>query len=83
MQDKEALDDLYSKLIGIRNQQVLNAGFPNYRDFKFEELGRFDYTKEDCYAFHEAVREYVVPLVNRVNDKKKGIGLETLRPSDA
>jgi oligoendopeptidase F len=82
-EDKEALNDLYSKLIGIRNRQALNAGFANYRDFKFEELGRFDYTKEDCFRFHEAVRTYVVPLVNRINEKKKNkLGLDTLRPWD-
>src|SRR5580693_4358340 len=38
-QDKDALNDLYSKLISIRHQQAINAGLPNYRDFKFEELG--------------------------------------------
>ena len=82
-QDKDVLNDLYSKLISIRNQQALNAGLPNYRDFKFEELGRFDYTKEDCFRFHEAVREYVVPLVNKINEKKKKkLGLDTLRPWD-
>ena len=83
LQDKDPLNDLYSKLIGIRNQLALNAGFANYRDYKFEELGRFDYTKKDCFRFHEAVREYVVPLVNKINEKKrKKLGLETLRPWD-
>jgi oligoendopeptidase F len=83
LKDKEGLNDLYSKLIGLRHQMAQNAGFPNYRDFKFEELGRFDYTKEDCFRFHEAVREYVVPLVGRINEKKrKKLGLDTLRPWD-
>lgn len=82
-QDRDVLNDLYSKLIGIRDQQAVNAGLPNYRDYKFEELGRFDYTKEDCFRFHEAVREYVVPLVNKINEKKrKKLGLDTLRPWD-
>src|ERR1700722_6145920 len=83
LQDKDALNDLYSKLIAIRHRMAQNAGFANYRDFKFEELGRFDYTKEDCFRFHEAVKEYVVPLVNKINEKKrKKLGLETLRPWD-
>src|SRR6185437_2845047 len=83
LQDKDALDELYSKLIAIRHRMARNAGFPNYRDYKFEELGRFDYTKEDCFRFHEAVREYVVPLVNKINEKKKKkLGLATLRPWD-
>lgn len=82
-QDKEALNDLYSKLISIRHRTALNAGFANYRDYKFEDLGRFDYNKEDCFRFHEAVREYIVPLVGKINEKKrKKLGLDTLRPWD-
>ena len=82
-EDKDSLNDLYSKLIDIRNRIGLNAGFSNFRDFKFEDLGRFDYTKEDCFRFHDAVKEYVVPLVNKINEKKrKKLGLDTLRPWD-
>ena len=83
LQDKDALNDLYSQLVGRRHQVALNAGFTNYRDYKFEELGRFDYTKEDCFQFHDAVREYVLPLVSRINERKKEkLGVETLRPWD-
>src|SRR5580692_12098154 len=81
LQDREGLNDLYSKLIAIRHQMAQNAGFANYRDFKFEELGRFDYTKEDSFRFHEAVREYVLPLVNKINEKKrKRLELDTSSP---
>ena len=83
LQDRDALNDLYSKLIALRHQTALNAGFVNYRDYKFVELGRFDYTKEDCFRFHEAVKEYVVPLANRIQEnKKKKLGLDKLRPWD-
>jgi len=83
LQDKDALNDLYTKLIALRDKMGKNAGFPNYRDFKFQELGRFDYTREDCFRFHEAVKENVVPLVGRINEKKrKKLGLDTLRPWD-
>jgi len=83
LQDKDALNDLYTKLVGLRDRVAKNAGFPNYRDFKFEDLGRFDYKKEDCFRFHEAVREYVLPLVARINEKKrKKLGLDALRPWD-
>ena len=82
-QNKDALNDLFSKLIALRHQTALNAGFANYRDYKFEELGRFDYTKEDCFRFHDAVKEYILPLVDRINEnKKKKLGLESLRPWD-
>ena len=83
LQDKDVLNDLYSSLIKKRHQVALNAGFANYRDYRFAELGRFDYTKEDCFNFHEAVKEHVVPLVAKIYEKKKlRLGLDTLRPWD-
>ncbi|MFC0774321.1 M3 family oligoendopeptidase [Terrimonas alba] len=83
LQDKKELNDLFSTLVQKRNQIALNAGFPNYRDFRFTELGRFDYKKEDCYQFHEAVKLHVMPLVNQIYEtKKEKLGLDTLKPWD-
>ncbi|MFC4231003.1 M3 family oligoendopeptidase [Parasediminibacterium paludis] len=83
LQDQDAMHDLYSQLIAKRHQVAVNAGFANYRDYKFVELGRFDYTKEDCYNFHEAVKLHVLPLIETIYAKKKTkLGLDTLRPWD-
>ncbi|HEY0068195.1 MAG TPA: M3 family oligoendopeptidase [Flavisolibacter sp.] len=83
MQDKDQMNELFSKLLQRRHQIALNAGYENYRDFRFSELGRFDYTKEDCFRFHEAVRSSMLPLVDFVYDRKRQkLGLETLRPWD-
>ncbi|HMH33573.1 MAG TPA: M3 family oligoendopeptidase, partial [Puia sp.] len=83
LQDKDSLNELYSTLITKRNEVALNAGFENYRDYKFVELGRFDYTKEDCFRFHDAVKEYILPLINIINEnKRKKLGVDTLRPWD-
>jgi len=83
LQDKDALNDLYAQLIKKRHQVALNAGFENYRDYRFKELGRFDYTKEDCFKFHEAVSKHVLPLVNKIyQNKKEKLKLDDLRPWD-
>ena len=83
LEEKEKLDELYDKLIALRNSEATNAGFDNYRDYRFKELGRFDYTKDDCYKFHDAVKQHVMPLVNEIYKKKKEkLGLQTLRPWD-
>ena len=82
-QDENAMHELYSTLIAKRHQIAVNAGFENYRDYKFKELGRFDYTKKDCFQFHEAVKQYVLPLVNEIYERKRQkLGLDTLRPWD-
>ena len=83
LQDKETLSTLYSQLVQKRQQVGRNAGFENYRDYKFKELGRFDYTREDCYQFHEAVKQHILPLVEQIYEKKKKkLGLDKLRPWD-
>ncbi len=83
LQDKDKLNDLFSSLVQKRNQVALNAGFENYRDFKFADLGRFDYKKEDCFQFHHAVKTHVLPLVDFIYDRKRQrLGLDSLRPWD-
>ena len=83
LEDKIAMHDLFSSLIQKRHQVAVNAGFENYRDYKFVELGRFDYTKEDCYQFHEAVKLHVLPLIDKIYTRKKQkLGLEVLKPWD-
>ncbi len=83
LQDQESMHDLFSSLIQKRNQMALNAGFANYRDYKFVELGRFDYSKEDCFQFHEAIKLHVLPLIDKIYArKKKKLGLDVLKPWD-
>jgi oligoendopeptidase F len=83
LQDKEELTNLFNKLLEKRQQVAVNAGFENYRDYKFRELGRFDYTPADCFAFHDAVREYILPLHKMlVERRRKKLGLDVMRPWD-
>lgn len=83
LQDRETMNDLFSKLLQKRHQVALNAGFENYRDYKFADLGRFDYTKEDCFQFHYAVKSQMLPLVDFIYDRKRQkLGLPALRPWD-
>jgi oligoendopeptidase F len=83
LQDKDAMHELFTTLIQKRHQVAVNAGFANYRDYKFAELGRFDYTKEDCFQFHEAIKLHVLPLIDKIYARKKQkLGLDTLKPWD-
>ena len=83
LQDKEILDELFSKLIKIRHQVAKNAGFENFRDYMFKAYGRFDYTPNDCFNFHEAIESEVVPILNELsNERKKQLSVTELRPWD-
>lgn len=83
LQDKETLDALYTTLVQQRHQIALNAGFENFRDYSFVSMHRFDYTPQDCFSFHEAVREEIVPLLNEwAIERKQQLGVDRLQPFD-
>ncbi len=82
--DHETLDQLFDTLIDLRHRVALNAGFANFRDYSFAALGRFDYTPQDCFDFHESVANAVVPLLNTLAQERKArLGVEPLRPWDS
>ena len=71
LQDEKALDDLYDELILLRQKIASNAGFDNYRDYMFAALGRFDYTPKDCFNFHDAIAQEIVPIINSFEQRRK------------
>ncbi|GAB3500884.1 M3 family oligoendopeptidase [Spirosoma knui] len=82
--DHEALDQLFDRLRDLRHLMAVNAGFANFRDYSFAALGRFDYTPQDCFNFHDSVADAVVPLLNTLaKERKEKLGVEPLRPWDA
>jgi oligoendopeptidase F len=83
LQDKETLDDLFSKLIQLRHQVAVNAQFSNFRDYMFKAYGRFDYTPKDCFLFHDAIESEVVPLLNQLSiERREQLKVSSLRPWD-
>lgn len=81
--DREALNDLWGRFLEVRQQLAANAGLSGYRDFRWRQMLRFDYTPEDCLGFHRAIEEVVVPAASRVYARRQErLGLESLRPWD-
>jgi oligoendopeptidase F len=81
--DVGALNDLFSELLQLRHQVGVNAGFKNYRDYKFAELGRFDYTVKDCFDFHRSISKEILPISESINLRRKGkLKLDVLKPWD-
>ncbi|MEY5048976.1 MAG: hypothetical protein RLZZ175_2335 [Bacteroidota bacterium] len=83
LQDKKQLDELLISLVDLRHKVAVNAGFSNYRDYMFEAMGRYDYTPKDCFDFHNAIKQEVVPILDRLaEERKKNLGVSELRPWD-
>jgi oligoendopeptidase F len=83
LREKDSFEDLFDVLLQQRHQMALNAGFDNFRDYKFQALGRFDYSVDDCLRFHDAIEQEILPIVDNLNSyRKKMLGLDQLRPWD-
>lgn len=81
--EHEKLDELLNTLVKLRDEVGRNADFANYRDYMFAAMGRFDYTPQDCFEFHEAVREAVVPMLyGMAQGRKDTLQVEALKPWD-
>jgi oligoendopeptidase F len=81
--DREAINELWDKMVGLRRRIAENADLPDYRAYRWSVLLRFDYTKEDCHSFHRAIEQVVVPAASAVYEKRRqSLGLKTLRPWD-
>ncbi len=82
-QEREKLDSLFNEMISLRTTFAKNADFENYRDYKFVELDRFDYTAEDCLSFHSSIKNCVVPVLDDfMKERKSLMKTETLKPWD-
>ena len=81
--DRQRLNELWGRLMQVRGQIASNAGFTNYRAYRWKELLRLDYTPADCQRFHQAIEQVVVPAARRMYTRRQQqLGLTTLRPWD-
>ncbi|MBN1122757.1 MAG: M3 family oligoendopeptidase [Anaerolineae bacterium] len=83
LEDRAKIDEIWVKLMALRRKIAVNAGFDDYRAYRWQYWRRFDYTPEDCLTFHAAIEEVVVPVVAELNDRhRQHLGVEVLRPWD-
>jgi len=81
--DRDAINELWQKLLALRLKIAGNAGKPDYRAYRWQDMQRFDYTPADCRSFHTAIEQVVVPAALRVYERRRQrLGLSQLRPWD-
>jgi oligoendopeptidase F len=82
-EDFDKFNELFDKLLAIRHTIAKNAGYKNYRDYKLDSMGRFDYGVEDCKNFHRSVKEHIVPIVKVIQSKRLSkLGKDKFKPWD-
>lgn len=83
LEDRGRLDELFLKLRGMRQEVAANGGYANYRDYRWAELQRFDYSPADGARFAEAIEKSFTPLaLERREKRRRQLGVDSLRPWD-
>jgi oligoendopeptidase F len=83
LNDRDRINQLWGKFMKIRAELAANAGFPDYRSFRWLQRLRLDYTPEDSKEFIAAIKEVAVPAATRIYERyKTRLGIDRVRPWD-
>lgn len=82
-QDHDAMDSIIDPLLSLRQDIARNAGFDDYRAFRWQQLNRCDYSPDDCLDMVDAVEKTVVPRLHLLDRRHAGkLGASKLRDWD-
>ncbi|MBM3124371.1 MAG: M3 family oligoendopeptidase [Chloroflexi bacterium] len=82
-QNRDPINDLWSRFMELRRNIAQNAGYSDFRSYMWKQKFRFDYTPEDCKSFHAAIEQVVVPAAQRIYARRqKRLGIEATLPWD-
>lgn len=83
LQDREPINHLWKELLLLRCKLADNAGMKDYRDYRWQQMLRLDYSPDDCLEFQQAIEQVVVPAATKVYEKQRQrLGVDCLRPWD-
>ena len=81
--DRDTLDDIFERMITLRQEVAHEAGFPSFTEYAYRLRERFDYGVAEATAFQDAIEKVVVPLARQIQStRREALGVSTLRPWD-
>ncbi|MCA1056647.1 M3 family oligoendopeptidase [Rossellomorea aquimaris] len=79
-ENKEELDRIFDELVKVRHKIATQLGYENFVELGYYRMTRTDYTPEMVKVFREGVKQYVVPLVEKLKKRQsERIGIENLK----
>lgn len=83
LQDRDRLDDLFDRMVALRDDIAREAGYPTFVEYAYHLRERFDYGVEQAVAFQDAIEKTVVPLAKSIQERRRELlAVPTLRPWD-
>ena len=82
-ENEKAIDNIYDKLVHLRNEMALAMGYKNYVELGYYRMGRTDYGAKEVKNYREQIKSVVVPEVTKLTDRKANrLGIKDLKSYD-
>ncbi len=82
-ENSATLDDLYDKLVKVRDKMAKKMGYKNFIELGYYRLGRFNYDEKMVEKFRANVLSDIVPLVARLKtENAKRLGIDDFKLYD-
>jgi M3 family oligoendopeptidase len=82
-ENEDKLDDIYDKLVKVRNVIAKKLGYKSFTQLGYDRLGRTDYNAEMVAFYRTQIEKYIVPMAARLKERqRKRLGLEELEYYD-
>lgn len=77
------MEDIFSQLVGLRNEMGKALGYDNFIPLGYKQQGRSDYGQKEVEAFRRQVKEELVPLCEKLYEAQaKRIGVDEIKAFD-
>ncbi|WP_078381290.1 M3 family oligoendopeptidase [Sutcliffiella halmapala] len=70
-ENKEEFDDIFDQLVKLRTKIAHKLGYKNFVELGYARMTRTDYDAEMVAKFRDQVKEYIVPLVEKLKKKQQ------------
>lgn len=60
--ERSNIDEIFLTMVSKRRQQALQAGFPNYTLYRWQQMDRSEYTPAEALAFHQTLADAILPI---------------------
>ena len=82
-ENEKTLDRIYDDLVKIRTHIAKKLGYENFIQLGYDRMRRTDYTNKEVADFRNAVKEYIVPVSQKLKEmKRKRIRIDKLHYYD-
>jgi len=81
--NEDKFDEIYDKLVHIRNEIAVKLGFENYIPLGYMRLSRTDYDSKMIESYRNTIMKYVVPYSVKLKERqRKRLGYDKLKYYD-